>query len=173
MRIEQRAAEAERELVGDLAGIDLPNTPRWQLTLAPEYRFDAGNYQVRIGANMLFSDGYILSTNGDPLHAVDDYDRIDLRFALAPTDGNWEIAVYGRDVTDERVTIGWAPTSSSRARRRSTIPAGSPASAGQFNSAWLGCGDRRRWWNAGHGWLVRSVSTARGDFDRDAGRRCI
>jgi outer membrane receptor protein involved in Fe transport len=93
----------------DLAGIDLPNTPGWQLTLAPEYRFDAGNYQVRIGANMLFSDGYVLSTNGDPLHAVDDYDRIDLRFALAPTDGNWEIAVYGRDVTDERVTIGWAP----------------------------------------------------------------
>jgi hypothetical protein len=40
---------------------------------------------------------------------VDDYDRIDLRFALAPADGNWEIALYGRDVTDERVTIGWAP----------------------------------------------------------------
>jgi outer membrane receptor protein involved in Fe transport len=95
--------------LNDVAGVDLPNTPQWQLTVNPEYRIMAGNYEVSIGANALFSDGYSLSTNGDPLHQVDSYNRLDLRVAVGPASGEWEIALYGRDVTDERLQIGWAP----------------------------------------------------------------
>ena len=29
---------------------------------------------------------------------------MDLRLALSPVDGNWELAVYGRDVTDQQRT---------------------------------------------------------------------
>jgi outer membrane receptor protein involved in Fe transport len=31
---------------------------------------------------------------------------VDLNFTVAPMDGNWEIGVYARDLTDEKVWIG-------------------------------------------------------------------
>ena len=41
--------------------------------------------------------------DGDPIDEIDSWERVDLRLALAPVDGRWEVAIYGRDVTDERL----------------------------------------------------------------------
>ena len=43
---------------------------------------------------------------GDPLSFIDSWHRLDVNFAVGPVDGNWEIGIYGRDLTDERVWIG-------------------------------------------------------------------
>ena len=87
----------------DASGLTLPYAPDWSLNLQPEYHARMGGFEVRASANMIFSDGYsIAGVNGDPLSEVDDWMRIDLRFAIARPDGRWEVAVYGRDVTDER-----------------------------------------------------------------------
>jgi iron complex outermembrane receptor protein len=97
----------------DLAGEQLPRSPEWEFVFIPQYAFFMGNYQASFSANMLFTDGVHLaqSFNGtgyDPLHVVDSSHRIDVRFAISPSSGSWEIALYGRDITDERVQTGGA-----------------------------------------------------------------
>ena len=67
-----------------------------------------GRLRASASALMVFSDGYVHSNDRDPLSAVDSWNRIDLRFAISPPEGNWEAAIYGRNITDERVTVGGA-----------------------------------------------------------------
>ena len=54
------------------------------------------------------SDGARTSPDRDPIGVVDDWERVDLRFALAPADADWEFAVYGRNVTDNRRFAGFS-----------------------------------------------------------------
>jgi len=62
-----------------------------------------GNFTLTGTANIVFSDGFrLFGVDGDPIDQVDSWERIDVRLALAPLDGNWELALYGRDITDER-----------------------------------------------------------------------
>ena len=90
-------------LVFNANGVTLPYAPDWSVNLQPEYLTNVNGFDVSVSANMVWSDGYsIAGVNGDPLSEVGDWMRIDLRIAIAPMDGNWEVAFYGRDVTDER-----------------------------------------------------------------------
>ena len=87
--------------VVDMSGEKMPNTPDWSITLSPQFDFDLGTNLVgSLTGMILFSDGYNLTDDRDPLNVVDPFQRVDLRFAVAPTDGNWEIALYGRDMTN-------------------------------------------------------------------------
>jgi outer membrane receptor protein involved in Fe transport len=93
----------------DLTGVRISNHPEWTLGLQPEYTFALGNRFVgTLGANLFFSDGYELAatSQGDPISFIDDWYRLDVRFAVAPDDGNWQVALYARDLTDERVAYG-------------------------------------------------------------------
>jgi iron complex outermembrane recepter protein len=92
----------------DLTGVQLPQAPDWQLTLTPEYRFTIGRFDARLGASLFWSDGYDLGNDGDPIDLIGSNHRFDVRFGLRPTDANWEIALYGRDITDERLVVGGA-----------------------------------------------------------------
>ncbi len=102
----------------DRAGVSLPNVPEWTLSLNPEYGLDLNqNYRLRIGGNLLFSDGYNLGDNEDVRRtggsngdgSIGAYERIDARVALVPAAGNWEFALYGRDLTDTRLVVGSSP----------------------------------------------------------------
>ena len=87
----------------DGAGEELPFSPEWSVNLQPNYRMSMGGFQVTASANIIFSDGYrLFGISGDPLDEVDSWERLDLRLAITPPDGKWEVAAYGRDVTDER-----------------------------------------------------------------------
>ena len=87
----------------DAAGRTLPYAPDWSFNLQPEYRASMGEFEVTASAHMVFSDGYnIAGVDGDPLSIADQWARMDVRLAVAPLNGKWEVALYGRDVTDER-----------------------------------------------------------------------
>ena len=94
----------------DRSGVTLPYAPDWTFSFNPDYRVMVGsNYELIVGANIRFSDGYWISDNEDPRNEVDSFERVDLRVGLAPRDGRWEAAIYGRDLTDERLTVGGQP----------------------------------------------------------------
>jgi iron complex outermembrane recepter protein len=94
----------------DRSGVSLPYAPDWTFSFNPDYRFMVGsNYELIVGANVRFSDGYWISDNEDPRNEVDSFERVDLRIGLAPQRGRWEAAIYGRDLTDERLTVGGQP----------------------------------------------------------------
>ena len=85
------------------AGEQLPFTSDWSLNLQPAYRMSVGSIEITGSANIIFSDGYrLFGIDGDPGNDVGAWKRVDLRLAIAPLDGKWEVAIYGRDVTDER-----------------------------------------------------------------------
>ena len=86
----------------DLSGEKIPNTPDWSMTLSPQYDLGLGaNLSGSLSGMILFSSGYRLTDDRDPFNVVDPFQRVDLRFAVAPVDGNWEVALYGRDLTQE------------------------------------------------------------------------
>jgi outer membrane receptor protein involved in Fe transport len=90
-------------LAFNASGVTLPYAPDWVVNLQPEYLTNVNGFDISIGANMVWSDGFsIAGVTGDPLSEAAEWMRIDLRLAIAPVDGKWELAVYGRDVTDER-----------------------------------------------------------------------
>jgi iron complex outermembrane recepter protein len=94
----------------DRSGVSLPYAPQWTFSFNPDYRVAVGTrYELHFGANIRFSDGYWLTDNEDPRNEVGSFERVDLRLGLTPTNGNWEVALYGRDVTDERLTVGSQP----------------------------------------------------------------
>ena len=93
----------------DLSGVRISNHPEWTLGLQPAYTFDLGaNFVATLSANLFFSDGYELAATSqqDPISFIDNWHRLDARFAVGPRDGNWQLALYGRDLTDERVAYG-------------------------------------------------------------------
>ena len=89
----------------DLAGATLQNAPDWAISVSPEYRFLIGNLQASAGVRAVASDGYVYSTDRDPLSAAPAWERVDLRFSLTSPDGNWEAAIYGRNITDDRPIV--------------------------------------------------------------------
>lgn len=82
-------------------------------TFAPELSFNAraeyvhpignsleGRAQVNIG----YSDGYFVGADLDPVYAyTPSYTRIDFRLALGNVDKNWELALIGKNLTDDNV----------------------------------------------------------------------
>lgn len=92
--------------VADLSGAALANTPEFSLSLSPEYEFDLGSNLVgSLSGNILFSGGYWMGHSRDPLTYQEAFRRVDLRFAIQPTEGNWTLALYGRNVTDARICL--------------------------------------------------------------------
>lgn len=90
----------------DLAGHPLAISPDYTVSLMPQYNFQIGEMQAYFSAMMMFSDGYDLGFDFDPLDLVPSHHRLDLRLGFSPPNSNWEIALYGRDVTDERLKVG-------------------------------------------------------------------
>ena len=90
--------------------MSLPYAPDWTVSFNPEFRSTVGsNYEFFVGANVRFSDGFWISNNEDPRNEIGGFNRVDLRVGLAPMGGRWEAAIYGRDLTDERLQTGGQP----------------------------------------------------------------
>ena len=91
----------------DISGRRPTFSPEWQVSLYPEYLFELGRFSGKAGLNMTWIAGSVPANNpGDTLNTIADRHRFDLRVALAPPDGNWEVALYGRDITDEEAHVG-------------------------------------------------------------------
>lgn len=61
------------------------------------------SYAVRINADVNFSDEFFLDSDLDVDSIQDSYSRLNLRLALRNEDQNWELAIFGRNITDEAV----------------------------------------------------------------------
>ena len=67
---------------------------------------------------MSFSDGYQVAYEGvfedqaigdQLLGWQDSWESINVRAALRPVNGNWEVSLFGRNITDDRRTYDYAP----------------------------------------------------------------
>ena len=78
---------------------------------SPEFSFNLNlNYTVPVSdalalsatANINYSDEYVVAGDGDPIYGIQDsYTKYDVRLALGRIDGKWEIALLGKNLSDE------------------------------------------------------------------------
>ena len=87
----------------DYAGQTNQLSPEWTGVIGGEYGIPVGGLNLTIGADVVFSSSYITSLTLDPATIQDSYTKLNARVALSGIDRNWELALVGRNLTDETV----------------------------------------------------------------------
>lgn len=79
-------------------------TPKWSGNLNVDYSTPVtSGMKVAFNVNVDFSSAYIAAANLDPRTRQDSYAKLGARLALAEIDGQWEIALIGRNLTNQRI----------------------------------------------------------------------
>ncbi len=88
--------------VNDLSGEDLQYAPPWSAhwNLSWEH-YLSDDLMLRVSGDLSYSDAYYVANDLDPELRQDSYTKLDLRVALSPSDAQWEIALLGKNLTDE------------------------------------------------------------------------
>lgn len=90
------------DCVQNLEGERGPHAPEWSGSLYADYSVAIGsNLQLGTQWRLNYSDEIYLSANLDENKLQDSYTKLNGRIALSPLDGGWEVAIYGRNLTDE------------------------------------------------------------------------
>jgi len=85
------------------AGNDLPNAPGVSFTGRAIYEWSLGSgLTARMQAGAQFTQGTFKDALNDPVIASDDHWTFDARAAIGSDSGNWELAIWGQNLTDER-----------------------------------------------------------------------
>ncbi|HEU0225391.1 MAG TPA: TonB-dependent receptor [Steroidobacteraceae bacterium] len=81
-----------------------PLTPELTFSISPEFTIPAGNGQVTLRADYSYRDEMFGEPSSDPgrFTQIDSREIINFDISYRPTDGDWSVAAYGRNVTDER-----------------------------------------------------------------------
>lgn len=89
----------------DASGDRKEYTPEWTGALIGDYeRLVGNNLRFRTTAELIYSDDYIWSPTLDPLASQGAFTKINLRLGIGSEDGTWEVALVGRNLTDEDVS---------------------------------------------------------------------
>ncbi len=88
----------------DYAGLTNQLAPEWTGVLGATYSLPLGNsLNLTFAADVLYSAKYLTSLTLDPATEQDAYTKVNARVALGGVNQQWEIAVVGRNLTDETV----------------------------------------------------------------------
>ncbi|MEZ5500699.1 MAG: TonB-dependent receptor [Steroidobacteraceae bacterium] len=87
----------------DLAGKETTFAPNFSGSIRAEWAFDAGSLLVRFSPSAFITDSYYLQSDLDPFNRQDGYIRWDARLAVGDHDGRWEVALIGKNLSDEKV----------------------------------------------------------------------
>jgi iron complex outermembrane receptor protein len=86
----------------NLAGMPLERTPDYEINLAADWERQIGPTRVvRAYTGIYYSDSYDVREDYHPLGKQDDFLKLDARLALANARDTWEVALIGRNLTDE------------------------------------------------------------------------
>jgi outer membrane receptor protein involved in Fe transport len=79
-------------------------TPEYQGNIGFDYTFTLGNgMQLNNTLDVIYSDKYLTTPSLDPRLVQDAYFKINARIALSGRDDNWEVALVGKNLTDETI----------------------------------------------------------------------
>lgn len=88
----------------DISGETREFTPEWTGSLTADYIRPLGDaLEFRSTLDLIYSDDYFTSPTLDPRTEQDSYTKVNLRLALGASDGQWEVALVGKNLTDEEV----------------------------------------------------------------------
>jgi iron complex outermembrane recepter protein len=88
--------------VQDLSGDVLTYAPVYAGNFGLEYVVPvSADLELRTNLTVNFTDDFSTQTDNDPRYFTDAFEKVDLRVALADAEGIWEVALVGRNITDE------------------------------------------------------------------------
>jgi iron complex outermembrane receptor protein len=91
--------------VQDLAGESLQFAPEWSGNLSANYITRIGdNLELKLGADLMYSDEYVVANDLDPVLDQGSFYKINARIEIGSYEGNWSIALLGKNLTDEATT---------------------------------------------------------------------
>lgn len=86
-----------------LAGNTLPNAPRWNLTGAAQYRWEfVDGHSLTLRGDIAWRDRVQFKPNNLRQFSGEPYTLLNARATFATAGDVWEVAVFGRNLTDER-----------------------------------------------------------------------
>lgn len=80
-------------------------TSEWTASLTADYIYPVGDrLEARATLDLQYSDEFLIAPTIDPGVSQDAYTKVNLRLALSSVEGDWEVALMGKNLTDEEVT---------------------------------------------------------------------
>ncbi len=93
--------------IQDLSGQPLQFAPEWNFVFDAEHVWAlSGDLNLTAFFRAYYVDDHFLATDLDPNVVQDDYWKIDARLAVSNAADSWELAIIGRNLTDE-ITAGF------------------------------------------------------------------
>ena len=90
----------------DLSGKTGQFAPDFSANVNLDYEADVSGLLIfRSNLNVVYSGEYYTALGLDPNHRQDSYTKLNARLALVTTDNSWELALIGRNLTDEKVSV--------------------------------------------------------------------
>ncbi|MEH6567776.1 MAG: TonB-dependent receptor [Halioglobus sp.] len=97
-----QVAEVGPDCVQDLSGERGNNAPEWSAMVYASYEKALGNNLLfRFNTDASYKDEYFIDGDLDQNALQDSYVKVNARLGLASANNSWEVAVYGRNLTDE------------------------------------------------------------------------
>jgi outer membrane receptor protein involved in Fe transport len=87
----------------DYTGMKNQYVADWSGAITLNYERPVASLLFRGALDVQFTDDYEPTQNLDPRVTQDAYAKVNLRLALGAPDGRWEVAVLGRNLTDETI----------------------------------------------------------------------
>jgi outer membrane receptor protein involved in Fe transport len=88
------------------AGVDLPFSQHRTVNVNPDYVFAVSSgYEMKLDLFASFNSGYTVEDEQDPRDYQHAYERIDANASIRPIGGHWEVGLYGRNLTDNRILL--------------------------------------------------------------------
>lgn len=91
----------------DLTGMPLSVAPEWTGNLGINYVRDIGtDFKIGFNVDARYSDDYLASGFGNPISRQDSYITLDAGIRFGAQDDNWQLAVIGKNLTNEFYVTG-------------------------------------------------------------------
>ena len=101
---QEAALSGGGECAQDLGGEAPPFAPEWSGNFYASYETYVGdNLLLRLRGDANYKDDYFTDGDLDPNTLQESYWKYDARISVGSADGTWELAAYGRNLSDERV----------------------------------------------------------------------
>jgi iron complex outermembrane receptor protein len=87
--------------INDVAGQTSENNPKWQANIIAQHIQPMGNFELMSLLALTYQDAQYRQGDLDPILKDEQYVKVDFSLLFGPATGRWELAVIGRNLTDQ------------------------------------------------------------------------